>query len=201
LGPADEPAGANRRDAGVVADGRSSFRVSEVAPRAESHGGKRAHTGSPRSEVSGASGIGGGSSPCSCAGIPVFWFVPSWPSPTAPISRDEILEILSMALSPKDVTRLLEDVNTGEKGAWERLLDRVYEELKSMARGQMAHEREGHLLQTTALVNEAYLRLVQNRDEQWANRAHFFSAAATAMRRILVDEARARLAGQHRGRR
>ena len=104
-----------------------------------------------------------------------------------------------MSEPSQDVTRLLGDVNAGEKGAWERLLSRVYQELKLVAHGQMAHEREGHLLQTTALVNEAYIRLVQDRDEQWEGRAHFFSAAATAMRRILVDEARARKADKRGG--
>jgi RNA polymerase sigma-70 factor (ECF subfamily) len=68
-----------------------------------------------------------------------------------------------MGMSDPDVTRLLEEVNSGDKGAWERLLRRVYAELKALARGETAREREGHALQTTALVNEAYIRLVQNR--------------------------------------
>ncbi|MBI1853392.1 MAG: sigma-70 family RNA polymerase sigma factor [Planctomycetes bacterium] len=104
-----------------------------------------------------------------------------------------------MTEASQDVTRLLGEVNAGEVGAWERLLHRVYGELKLVARGQMAHERDDHVLQTTALVNEAYIRLVQNRDERWESRAHFFSAAATAMRRILVDEARARKADKRGG--
>jgi RNA polymerase sigma-70 factor, ECF subfamily len=92
---------------------------------------------------------------------------------------------------PEDVTALLADISTGDQGSWNRLLAVVYRELHAMAHKAMRGERPGHTLQTTALVNEAYMRLVRNRKEGWKNRVHFFSVAARAMRRILVDKARA----------
>ena len=89
------------------------------------------------------------------------------------------------------VTQLIEAVSKGEPGATDRLLKTVYHELHQMADRQMARERSGHTLQTTALVNEAYLRLFgQDSSPNWQNRAHFFSAAAEAMRRVLVEHAR-----------
>ncbi len=88
------------------------------------------------------------------------------------------------------VTMLLGAVNDGEHGAYDRLLSLVYTELRQLAGRWIAGERPGHTLQPTALVNEAFLRLVDN--DQWQNRAHFFGAAAQAMRRVLVDHARKR---------
>lgn len=93
------------------------------------------------------------------------------------------------APGPDDLTDLLQAVRAGSEGAREAFYERVYRELKAMAGAQLVSERPGHTLQTTALVNEAYLRLVPG-EEQWQNRAHFFGSAAHAMRRILVDHAR-----------
>ena len=80
----------------------------------------------------------------------------------------------------------------GDSAALDQLMPLVYEELRRLAKRYMAGERSGHTLQTTALVNEAYLRLTDHREMRWQNRAHFFAVAAQAMRRILVDHARAR---------
>lgn len=98
-----------------------------------------------------------------------------------------------------DITEILEQVAFGEPDATEQLLPIVYGELRSMAEAMMRRERDGHTLQTTALVHEAYLRLVQqDRPRGWDGRGHFFSAAAEAMRRILVEHARRKL-GKQRG--
>lgn len=94
-----------------------------------------------------------------------------------------------MPKSP-EVTRLLIDWSNGRREARERLLPIVYEELRRMAQRQMRQERTGHTLQATALVHEAYLKLVDQRRVSWRNRAHFFGVAAKMMRRILVDHAR-----------
>jgi RNA polymerase sigma factor (TIGR02999 family) len=94
----------------------------------------------------------------------------------------------------EDVTELLSSLSAGDEHAGERLFSVVYDKLHNLAHNAMRGERPGHTLQTTALVHEAYLRLVKNRKERWENRKHFFSTAATAMRRILVDEARRRKA-------
>jgi RNA polymerase sigma factor (TIGR02999 family) len=91
-----------------------------------------------------------------------------------------------------DVTRLLVRWKDGDEAALQQLVPIVHEELRRLARRQMAGERPGHTLQPTALVNEAYLRLVNLKQMQWQNRAHFFAMAARLMRRILVDFARSR---------
>src|SRR6266516_600600 len=91
-----------------------------------------------------------------------------------------------------DVTRLLARWKDGDEAALQQLVPIVHEELRRLARRQMAGERPGHTLQPTALVNEAYLRLVNLKQMQWQDRAHFFAMAARLMRRILVDFARAR---------
>jgi RNA polymerase sigma-70 factor (ECF subfamily) len=96
------------------------------------------------------------------------------------------------APSAQNVTRLLEDWCQGKDAALEELLPLVHQELRRLARRYMFGERPGHTLQTTALVNEAYLRLVNSRQVHWQNRAHFFAITAQLMRRILVDYARAR---------
>ena len=90
------------------------------------------------------------------------------------------------------VTELLDAWSRGDKEALDKLMPLVYEELRRLARQHMRRERAGHTLQTTALVNEAYLRLVDQRRAQWQNRAQFFGVAAQLMRRILVDHARSR---------
>ena len=91
--------------------------------------------------------------------------------------------------SDTPITRLLQEWQDGNAQALERLIPLVYDELHTLASRYLSRERRDHTLQTTALVNEAYLRLV-GRDAQWQNRAHFFGVAAQAMRRILVDHAR-----------
>jgi RNA polymerase sigma factor (TIGR02999 family) len=101
-----------------------------------------------------------------------------------------------MPESPEDVTLLLEAAATGDRTAGEALYNAVYRKLHHFAHAAMRRERPGHTLQTTALVHEAYLRLVRKQDEAWKNRAHFFKVAATAMRRILVDEARKKKAAK-----
>jgi RNA polymerase sigma-70 factor (ECF subfamily) len=93
--------------------------------------------------------------------------------------------------SPGEVTQLLLDWGNGNQAALNRLTPLVYEELHRLAHRHMRLERPNHTLQTSALVNEAYVRLVDQRNLHWKNRAHFFSIASRLMRRILVDLARA----------
>jgi len=89
-----------------------------------------------------------------------------------------------------DVTALLDHWSRGDPDALDRLLPLVYRELRAIAARQLRQERHGHTLQPTALVHEAYLRLVEQRNVDWQNRAHFFGVAARVMRRILVDYSR-----------
>jgi RNA polymerase sigma factor (TIGR02999 family) len=89
-----------------------------------------------------------------------------------------------------DVTRILNAIEQGDGQAAEKLLPLVYEELRHLAAYKMSHEPPGQTLQATALVHEAYIRLVKARDRAWNSRGHFFRAAAEAMRRILVENAR-----------
>ena len=90
-----------------------------------------------------------------------------------------------------DVTRILSQFESGDPSAADQLLPLVYEELRKLAAMKIAHEKPGQTLQATALVHEAYLRLVHGDQERsWDNRGHFFAAASEAMRRILVDQAR-----------
>jgi RNA polymerase sigma factor (TIGR02999 family) len=94
-----------------------------------------------------------------------------------------------------DVTRILSAIDQGDPTASERLLPLVYNELRKLAAGRVAQERPGQTLQATALVHEAYLRLIGDSDDQrWDSRGHFFAAAAEAMRQILVDVARSKAA-------
>src|SRR5438045_2689871 len=98
-----------------------------------------------------------------------------------------------------DVTRILSAIEQGDPSAAEQLLPLVYDELRKLAAERMANERPGQTLEATALVHEAYLRLVDVKQAQhWNSRGHFFAAAAEAMRRILVDQAR-RKQSQRRG--
>ncbi|MGB8510502.1 MAG: sigma-70 family RNA polymerase sigma factor [Pyrinomonadaceae bacterium] len=90
-----------------------------------------------------------------------------------------------------EVTLILHDWSGGDARAAERLMPFVYDELRRLARTFLARERGGHTLQPTALVNEAYLRLVDQRSVNWQNRAHFYGIAASMMRRVLIDHARA----------
>jgi len=98
-----------------------------------------------------------------------------------------------------DATVLLTAVERGDPKAAGKLLDLVYEELRRLAASKMAREAPGQTLQPTALVHEAWLRLVGAQNPHFENRAHFFSAAAEAMRRILIDRARRKLAARHGG--
>jgi RNA polymerase sigma factor (TIGR02999 family) len=97
---------------------------------------------------------------------------------------------------PQDVTALLLDWSRGDRAALDQLLPVVYAELRRMAARQLRGERVGHTLQPTALVHEVYLRIVDQRQVDWHDRAHFFGVAAQIMRRILVDHARRRNAGK-----
>src|SRR5918993_6049690 len=101
--------------------------------------------------------------------------------------------------SPKEITRLLVAWGDGDESALEGLTPLVYEELRRLAHHYMSRERPGHTLQTTALVNEAYLRLVDQESICWENRAHFFGIAARLMREILLDHARSRQAAKRGG--
>lgn len=94
--------------------------------------------------------------------------------------------------APSEITRLLADWANGHQAALERLLPLVYDELHRLASSYMRRERPDHTLQTTALVHEAYLKLVGQDDVRWQTRVHFFAAAAQVMRHILVDHARGR---------
>ncbi|HLP75275.1 MAG TPA: sigma-70 family RNA polymerase sigma factor [Candidatus Paceibacterota bacterium] len=91
---------------------------------------------------------------------------------------------------PNDITQVLESIRTGDERSADELLPLVYEELRRLASARMAREPVGHTLQPTALVHEAWLRLVSDGQRTWKNRAHFFGAAAEAMRRILIENAR-----------
>jgi RNA polymerase sigma-70 factor (ECF subfamily) len=110
-----------------------------------------------------------------------------------PKRLDEYIDVRLPIDKPQPTpTALLLAWNQGEPDALDALLPLVYEELRRLAARYMKRERDGHTLQATALVNEAYLRLIEVRHVQWQNRAHFFAMAARLMRRILVDAARSR---------
>ncbi|MBL8203276.1 MAG: sigma-70 family RNA polymerase sigma factor [Blastocatellia bacterium] len=100
---------------------------------------------------------------------------------------------------PQEVTQLLRAWNEGDHVAFEQLVPLVQVELHRLAQNYIHHERPGHILQTTALVNEAWVRLIDWQSVSWQNRAHFYGAAASIMRRILVDEARHRHRQKHGG--
>jgi len=99
----------------------------------------------------------------------------------------------TMQPAPEDVTMLLAQLVEGKDEAASKLIPKVYDELRRLAGGYMRRERGDHTLQATALVHEAYLKLVQQRSVDWQSRAHFFGIAAQMMRRILIDHARAHL--------
>jgi RNA polymerase sigma factor (TIGR02999 family) len=101
-----------------------------------------------------------------------------------------------MSSATQEVTRALRDMSGGSEDAPARLMPLVYDELRRLAQTYLATERPDHTLQATALVHEAYLKLVEQTSVTWHNRAHFFAVAAQAMRRILVDHARARRAAK-----
>src|SRR5579863_5551693 len=98
-----------------------------------------------------------------------------------------------------DITLVLDAINRGESQASEKLLPMVYKELRNLAAARMLRESAGHTLQPTALVHEAWLRLVGEANQNWKSRAYFFAAAAEAMRRILVEHARRKARLKHGG--
>jgi RNA polymerase sigma-70 factor (ECF subfamily) len=93
-------------------------------------------------------------------------------------------------MSPPDMTDLLQRLSSGDKGAEAELIPQIYQQLRKIAAAYLKNERSDHTLQPTALVNEAYIRLSEQRPVAWQSRAHFFAVAATVMRHILVDSAR-----------
>jgi RNA polymerase sigma factor (TIGR02999 family) len=95
-----------------------------------------------------------------------------------------------MSSTEHDITQLLRDWSKGHQNAFDELLPIIYNELRHVAHNYLRRERDDHTLQTTALVHEAYLKLIDQKQVQWQNRAHFFAIAAQAMRRILIDNAR-----------
>jgi RNA polymerase sigma factor (TIGR02999 family) len=108
-------------------------------------------------------------------------------------------KVMMITPPPNEVTQLLREWSQGDQAAPEKLMPLVYAELRRMAHGYMAGQNRGHTLQTTALIHEAYLRLVDQSEKQWKNRSHFFAVAAQAMRHILVDFARSKQAKKHGG--
>lgn len=104
-------------------------------------------------------------------------------------------------MANEDVTRLLEDVSAGREDAFDRLLARVYPELKQIANARIRDQHKAQTLNPTGLVHEAYLRMVRYQDVDWKGRAHFFGAAASTMRRVLIDRARAKAADKRSGER
>ena len=100
---------------------------------------------------------------------------------------------------PHEITELLEQWSGGNQAALDQLYPLVYEELRRLARSYMRREPKGHTLQTTALINEAYVRLVDQQSVRWQNRSHFFAISAQIMRRILVDHARRHLQAKRGG--
>ncbi len=95
-----------------------------------------------------------------------------------------------LSVPPREISQLLDEWGKGNQAALDQLYPLVYDELRRMAHRYMSRERKGHTLQTTALIHEAYLRLVEQKHVHWANRAHFFGISAQIMRRILIDHAR-----------
>ena len=94
--------------------------------------------------------------------------------------------------NPLDVTQMLKEWSDGNQNIFDKLMPLVYEELRRMARRHMRRQPSGHTFQTTELIHEAYLKIANNDQQNWQNRAHFFGVAAQAMRHILVDYARAK---------
>jgi len=125
-------------------------------------------------------------------------------SPFSEVTPGPVLESLTPAKmkrmsAPQPVTRLLLDWSEGDEHARDEMLPLVYDELRRVAAGYLLRERRDHTLQPTALVHEAYLRLVDQRQVNWKNRAQFVGLAAVMMRRILVNHARDRAAGKRGG--
>lgn len=114
----------------------------------------------------------------------------------APLNRGEGLTI---SRAHQDITQLLKDWSDGDKGVPARLMPLIYDELRRLANSKMSRERSDHTLQPTALVHEAYLRLVDQTSVDWHDRAHFMGIAANAMRQVLIDHSRAHAAAKRGG--
>ncbi len=117
---------------------------------------------------------------------------------SSPRSRDSA-PLPTVSVPSDEVTAILRQWSRGDAEASARLIPLVYDELRQLARGHLRRERDGHTLQPTALVHEAYLRLVEGETIQWQGRAHFYGIAARLMRRVLVDHARNRSAAKRGG--
>jgi len=113
--------------------------------------------------------------------------------------RQPAIEFASGMTQTHELTQLLIDWSNGDRAALDKLMPLIDEELRRLAHRYMTRERAGHTLQTTALVNEAFLRLVNRKNLQWQNRAHFFGIAAQLMRTILVDHARSHASAKRGG--
>jgi RNA polymerase sigma factor (TIGR02999 family) len=125
-----------------------------------------------------------------------------WLSHCLQIDRFENSTPRGMLIAMGDVTGILAGIEQGDRAAAEQLLPLVYEELRALAAQRLAREKPGQTLQATALVHDAYLRLVgAHQAQQWNSRGHFFAAAAEAMRRILVEQARRKKRARHGGER
>src|SRR5438128_9578146 len=116
-----------------------------------------------------------------------------------PRNKPGFSSLKGMMSDAHSVTQLLEQWNHGDREALDKLMPLIYEELHKMAKRYMSQQNPGNTLQTTALIHEAYLRMVKQKEKHFQNRAHFFGVAAQAMRQILVDYARARHAGKRGG--
>src|SRR5262245_19340189 len=129
--------------------------------------------------------------------------LPGFRPATSPLCTPQcwqILEAMVILDGMSDVTGILSAIEDGDLHAAEQLLPLVYQELRQLAAEKMANERPGQTLQATALVHEAYLRLVdEDRVQHWDSWAHFFAAAAQAMRRLLIDQARRKQRPKHGG--
>ena len=124
------------------------------------------------------------------------WLISAASLPNSATPPGESLENMMPESASHDVTQLLLDWRNGDQQALERLTPLVYDELRRLAARYLRHEREDHTLQTTALVNEAYLQLIGQQARDWQNRAHFLAIASHLMRNILVDHARAHAAAK-----
>lgn len=115
------------------------------------------------------------------------------------ISRDPALKFLMEKHSPSEITQMLIELTDGNQEVVDRILPYIYDELRRLAGSYLRKERADHTLQPTALVHEAYMKLIDQRQVKWQNRAHFFGIAAQVMRRILMDHARKHLANKRGG--
>jgi RNA polymerase sigma factor (TIGR02999 family) len=129
----------------------------------------------------------------------MFHLIDSWDEMRARYNDHQGALLNSPMDTPRNVTQLLVAWREGDRHALNQLIPLVHDELHRIAARQMKNERRGHTLQTTALVNEAYEKLVEHTEMQWKDRAHFFAIAAQVMRRILIDHARKRLRAKRSG--